>query len=286
MLERKLASGKVGVGNRDKQIVVTSLLSHLITGFFGNPMEQLPYSVGAKLRASVSLQIIVNTLTNLRFKEKPVEAILGSLETFADNLLEVVVNPTVRKLQQDLLRTGKHIINILYSQIKCYFQQVSVIKSLYSQESDVLQRTSLFSMEFVKPMRQLLVATIEIFIRDATKEMVLPKAAFNFPEPMKCGKNKASQSQEIHWTHDTDFGSRANDQIQLQETRGQPLLFSSYLEHHKEAQDHQHSFELSTKSDKERETRETPDIEALMTGNFNINSLVDSLIRRGIKAHY
>lgn len=275
ILSRKLASEKVPSINRDKDIVVTSLLSQLVACYFKSPIDDSPSLAGEKLRSAVSVQNIVSTIAALKLKEKTLDVSLSSMESFADNLLEIVTKPHSACKPIDLLVGPKGSSIMLYVQLKGYFQQIKTLRNLISRDPDTFQNSLIFSADLLKSLETVTSITVELFAKGYQQGRFF-SPSYGIPEPMKTEQPKTLFIVEA--CQGVGLPDMRGHDLQLQES--QPLLFSNYLEHHRD-QDQHRSFDLSYKSEDER----GPDIDAIMTQSFKGNSHVDRLQRRGISTN-
>ena len=276
-IDRLLEADKSNHQGKEKILVVVTLLSEILGKYFSNPDDQGVMTIGGRLRASIAPQTVVSALSVIRLKEKPFDATLLSLETLADNLLEILLNTRAGRPPVDLLKRGPNIVTLFFYQIKCYLQQTSMLRSIHYPELEVTQAPSQFTSEFYKLLKRLTGTTLELCTRESVDSAGKIKISLSLQDTLTSEKARDSQdSIQLEQQEDHSIW-RANDQSRSKECSFEPLLFSNYLEHQREV--------LSFKK-AEMGERATEGTNSGLGDSFKSMDLVDNLLRKGIYTNF
>jgi hypothetical protein len=125
---------------RDEDLITLMALKQFVRNYFlGDPLTD---QVCRIMKSKIKVNEMIMVLSSLKFKDKNPDMLLVTMKQFTDIFFELVVNPESFKTSQiNFYRGGKSIINVFIFLVKGYFQQVRIMRSIYSDElakNDVL----------------------------------------------------------------------------------------------------------------------------------------------------
>lgn len=139
-LSQVVASKENRDPRRDEDLITLMALKQFVRNYFvGDPLSD---QVCRIMKSKIKVNEMIMVLSSLKFKDKNPDMLLVTMKQFTDIFFELIVNPESFKTSQiNFYRGGKSIINVFIFLIKGYFQQVRIMRSIYSDElakNDVL----------------------------------------------------------------------------------------------------------------------------------------------------
>ena len=180
---------------RDEDLITLMALKQFVRNYFlGDPGAD---NVCRIMKSKIKVNEMIMVLSSLKFKDKNPDMLLVTMKQFTDIFFELIINPESFKTSQiNFYRGGKSIINVFIFLVKGYFQQVRILRSIYSDElpkNDVLH---LFEdKEVLEVLRVLVSASLQLaaLSTSTTISGISPNSAFQ----VHSSKNSQSNRQPL-----------------------------------------------------------------------------------------
>lgn len=147
---------------RDEDLVTLMALKQFVRNYFlGDPLND---QVCRIMKSKIKVNEMIMVLSSLKFKDKNPDMLLVTMKQFTDIFFELIINPDAFKTSQiNFYRGGKSIINLFIFLVKGFFQQVRIMRTIFSDEVGKTDVLYLFEdKEVLEVLRVLVSAALQL----------------------------------------------------------------------------------------------------------------------------
>ena len=180
---------------KDEDLVHVILQKELVTRYFSSQGADPPELVGGIMRSKVTISDMVSFLSRVRFKDKHSDMILVMLKQMNDILLELVMNSSTGSMNiAGIEKNNVSLVNMFVFFIKNFFQQVKIMKGVFTNESHAAldANSFLFNMDYMPTVRMLVKCSVDLTPPEAPKSNHSAHSAFQF-HSQKAHENQGFQ---------------------------------------------------------------------------------------------